>query len=106
MEVGRALRSPHVIALVVLGAAGLVVLWTMTSWIVQADSGAVFVDGDPDAQRRAYLMATLPYLLSGAAASAILGALVGLPLLVGARLVALRRARAADEGGPAAPTAP
>ncbi|GAA1058631.1 hypothetical protein [Agromyces bracchium] len=103
MHVRRAVLSPHVIGLVVLGLLGLVVLWVMISWSVEADSGIMFEDADPEAQRRAYLMSTLPYLLSGAAASAVLAALVGLPLLVGARLIALRRSRAVDEGAPTAP---
>ncbi|WP_353816755.1 hypothetical protein [Agromyces sp. SYSU T00266] len=100
MEVRRAILSPNVIALVVLGVLGLVVLWVMTSWLVELDSGAIFDDTDRDAQRRYYLMSTLPYMLSGAAVSALLASLLGLPLLIGARLVAIRQEPTATSTSP------
>ncbi|WP_430647959.1 hypothetical protein [Agromyces sp. GXS1127] len=102
-DVRRAVLSPHVLALVVLATAGFVVLSVGTSWIVEADSGFVFDGADPEEQRRFYLMSVLPHLLAGACVSAIVGGLVGLPLLVGARLTALRRAEARAEARAAGP---
>ncbi|WP_438856094.1 hypothetical protein [Agromyces sp. M3QZ16-3] len=100
MDVRRAILSPNVVALVVLGVLGLVVLWVMTSWLVELDSGTIFDDTDRDAQRRYHLMSTLPYMLSGPAVSALLASLLGLPLLIGARLVAMRREPTTTSTGP------
>jgi hypothetical protein len=89
----RAVLSWHVVALALLGGAGALVLSVMVSWTLETSSGFAFDGVDLEAQRRYYLMSTLPHLISGACASAVVGALVGLPLVIGARYAGVVRSR-------------
>ena len=78
------------LALALVGAAGL---WRLISWNVEANSiGGVSVDS-PEEERALQLMFVLPYLLTPAAASVLVAALIGLPIVVGARYAAMVRAR-------------
>ena len=78
------------LALALVGAAGL---WRLISWNVEANSmQGVRVDSPGD-ERALQLMFVLPYLLSPAAASVLVAALIGLPIVVGARYAAIVRAR-------------
>jgi uncharacterized paraquat-inducible protein A len=82
-----------VLVLIALAVAGSALLWRLISWNVEATSAeGVVVDTSQD-QRILALMFILPYLLGPAAAAVLVGALIGLPLVVGARYAAIVRAR-------------
>lgn len=87
MSALRAVLAPSVLVLAAVLLAGIVTLWVMLSW--QLESLVGVQDPDLEAQRRYYLMAVVPNLVSGAATVAIVGPLIGLPLVIGARLAAL-----------------
>lgn len=88
------------LALVVLGGAGL---WRLVSWSIEADELAMSGSITAEEQMQLQLMWMLPFLLGPAATTLLLGALIGLPLVVGARYAAIARARSVGrEGDPAA----
>jgi hypothetical protein len=78
------------LALALVSAAGL---WRLISWNVEANSIRGVTVDSPDDERALQLMFVLPYLLSPAAASVLVAALIGLPIVVGARYAAMVRAR-------------
>lgn len=78
------------VALALVSAAGL---WRLISWNVEANSVQGVPVDSPEDERALQLMFVLPYLLSPAAASVLVAALIGLPLVVGARVAAVVRAR-------------
>lgn len=78
------------VALALVSAAGL---WRLISWNVEANSVQGVPVDSPEDERALQLMFVLPYLLSPAAASVLVAALIGLPLVLGARVAAVVRAR-------------
>lgn len=78
------------LALALMGAAGL---WRLISWNVEANSNQGVTVDSPEDERALQLMFVLPYLLSPAAASVLVAALIGLPIVVGVRYAAIVRAR-------------
>lgn len=78
------------VALALVSAAGL---WRLISWNVEANSVQGVPVDSPEDERALQLMFVLPYLLSPAAASVLVAALIGLPLVVGARVAAVVPAR-------------
>ncbi|GAA2029877.1 hypothetical protein GCM10009819_11960 [Agromyces tropicus] len=100
--------APSVLLLLAVGIVGVVGVQMLLSWSVEAQFG-IPVD-DPETQRRSYLMSILPNVLAPTAAVAVVGAALGLPLVIGARLAALARLDARMRGGPRpegpSPTAP
>ncbi|MCP2366597.1 hypothetical protein BCL57_000739 [Agromyces flavus] len=84
-----------VIALAVVAIAAALVLWRLTTGFVEASSAFQGAVPTSEEQRAADVAFFMTYLVSPAATAAFVGALVGLPLVIGARAAALRRARAA-----------
>ncbi|HEU4755886.1 MAG TPA: hypothetical protein VFS72_04430 [Agromyces sp.] len=78
------------LALALVGAAGL---WRLISWDVEANSIRGMTIDSAEDERALQLMFVLPYLLSPAAASVLVAALIGLPIVVGNRYAAIVRAR-------------
>jgi hypothetical protein len=87
------------LALALVGAAGL---WRLISWDVEANSIRGVTVNSAEDERALQLMFVLPYLLSPAAASVLVAALIGLPIVVGTRYAAMARARG-DRSGTASP---
>ncbi|MBM7503182.1 hypothetical protein ACFPER_06840 [Agromyces aurantiacus] len=94
MTAARAVLSPSVLVLGIFLVAGVVTLSIMVSWQVDAQFGMQGTSLDD--QRTMYLMAVVPNLVSGAATLGIVGALIGLPLVIGARLAAMRGGAGVD----------
>ncbi|MFE5670109.1 hypothetical protein ACFQ58_00740 [Agromyces sp. NPDC056523] len=93
-----------VIALAVLALAAAVMLWRMMTGFVDATSTFEGVVQSSEEQRAAEIVFFMTYLVSPAVTAALVGALVGLPLVIGARAAALRRARAAAGAAEGSPT--
>ncbi|MEI5585234.1 MULTISPECIES: hypothetical protein [unclassified Agromyces] len=89
----RALLDRSVIALAVLAAVGAAGLWRLVSWSLAADELARSGPPGEEGQGALELMWMLPFLLSPAATTLVVAALVGLPLVVGARYAAIVRSR-------------
>lgn len=89
-------------SVLVLAAAAVVsaaVIWRVVSWRVEAEQLWAEIGNDPptpEQQRMLRLFDLLPYLLSPAATMVLVAALVGLPLVIGARYAAIVRRRDAD----------
>jgi hypothetical protein len=77
------------LALAVMGGAGL---WRLVSWSIEADELAMSGSITAEEQMQLQLMWMLPFMLGPAATTLLLGALIGLPLVVGARYAAIARA--------------
>ncbi|HEX6954271.1 MAG TPA: hypothetical protein VF156_05260 [Agromyces sp.] len=84
-------------AVLVLGAAAVVsaaVIWRLVSWRVEAEQLWAEIGDNPptpEQERMLRLFDLLPYLLSPAATMVLVAALVGIPLVVGARYAAIVR---------------
>lgn len=92
----RALLDRSVLLLATLAVVGGTAIWRFVSWRVEAEQiWAEIRDSAPTAeqQRLLQLFDMAPFLLSQAAATVFVAALVGLPLVVGARYAAIVRSR-------------
>lgn len=90
-------RSVLVLAAAVVVSAA--VIWRVVSWRVEAEQLWAEIGGNPptpEQEGMLRLFDLLPYLLSPAATMVLVAALVGLPLVVGARYAAIVRRRDAD----------
>jgi uncharacterized integral membrane protein len=96
----RAVLDRSVAVLLGLTIVGFAGLWRLTSWNLEATRLASTATTTVEEQRALELGFILPYLLSPAAATLLVAALIGLPIVVGVRYAAIVRARRA----PVAPT--
>jgi hypothetical protein len=89
----RAVLDRSVLLLAAFAVVAFALLWRLISWNVEATRiEGVTIDTSQD-QRALALMFILPYLLSPAAATMLVAALIGLPIVIGARYAAIVRAR-------------
>jgi hypothetical protein len=93
----RVLLDRSVLVLATLAVAGGVAMWRLVSWRVQAQQIWTEIRDTPptpEQQEMLYIFDVLPFLLTGAATTAFVAALIGLPIVIGARyagVVASRR---------------
>lgn len=95
----RAVRDRSVLVLAAAAVVSAAVIWRIVAWRVEAEQLWTEIGNDPptsEQQRMLRLFDLLPYLLSPAATMVLVAALVGLPLVVGARHAAIVRRRDAD----------
>ena len=90
----RAVLDRAVIALAAIAALALVAVWLLISAFTQAnDRLRTSAPETPEDQRWLDTIFFLTYLLTPGITALCVAALVGLPLVIGARAAALRRAR-------------
>lgn len=89
----RAVLDRSVAVLLGLAIVGFAGLWRLTSWNLEATRLASAATTTAEQQRALELGFILPFLLSPAAATLLVAALVGLPIVIGARYAALLRRR-------------
>ena len=94
----RALLDRSVIALAAFAVVAAAALWRLISWNVEASGPQVTIDTSED-QRVLALMFILPYVLTPAAVTMLVAALIGLPIVIGARYAAIVRAARPGEAG-------
>lgn len=100
----RAMLDRSVVALLVLAVLGGVGLWRLVSWSIEANELAADASTTAEQQMQLQLMWLLPYMVGPAAATLLFAALIGLPLVVGARYAAIVRSRSVGRAGDAAAT--
>lgn len=90
----RAVLDRSVLVLAAAAVVSAAVIWRLVSWRVEAEQLWAEIGDDPpspEQERMLRLFDLLPYLLSPAATMVLVAALVGLPLVVGARYAAIVR---------------
>ncbi|RXZ37419.1 hypothetical protein ESO86_18425 [Agromyces binzhouensis] len=96
----RSLLDRSVLALAALAVAGGAGIWWLVSWRAEAErfwAGLSDRMPTPEEEGMLELYELLPYLLSPAATTAFVAALIGLPIAVGAAAAVIARSR--DDAG-------
>jgi hypothetical protein len=103
----RVLLDRAVIALFAIAVPAALAMWLLISWFIEVNlrpaGGELQTEAD---QRWSEVVFFSTYLVTPGVTAALVASLIGLPIVIGARAAALRRARAGGGAGDTAPTPP